>query len=365
MPRILVAPDKFRDSLTATQAAEAIARGSRAAGAFVDICPVADGGEGTLDTLTSLMSSSVIGVISRGPMGVPVRAHVGVMEDGTGIVELAQSSGLNLVETAKRSPLQATTHGTGECIKAALARGAKRLVVGLGGSATMDAGIGMARSLGVGFYDRHGKPVREGIEALEQTALVDLAGLDRRLAGVDVLAACDVMLPLKGSAHAFGPQKGATAREIDRVEDALARFAGVFAEQTGIQIDGVPGGGAAGGTGAMLHALGARLESGASVVLEAISFRERMAGIDLVITGEGTLDQTSLAGKAAGIVASYAEEAGIPVVALVGANRLDQGPFKEVRSLEEHFGGDLREARTRAAAGLQAVAARLYSDLFH
>lgn len=365
MAHLLVAPDKFRDTLTAADAAEAIARGSRAAGAFVDLCPVADGGEGTLDALTSMLPSSVLGVVSRGPMGVPVRAHVGLLEDGTGIVELAQASGIGLVDAAKRAPLHASTRGTGECIKAALARGAKRLLVGLGGSATMDAGVGLARALGVGFYDRDGRAVSDGIDALEQTALVDLAGLDRRLAGVEVLVACDVMLPLLGSAHAFGPQKGATTQEIDRVEAALERFADVFAEQTGIEIAAAIGGGAAGGAGAMLHALGGRLASGAEVVLDAVSFRERLAGIDLVITGEGTLDAASLEGKVTGAVAAAAAEVGIPTVALVGQDRLSGGPFKEVRSLEDHFNGDLREARSRAAAGLQAVAARLYSDLFH
>lgn len=365
MPRILVAPDKFRDSLTAAEAADAIARGLRAAGAFVDLCPVADGGEGTLDTLTSSRPGSVLGVVSRGPMGIPVRAHIAVLEDGTGVVELAQASGLSLVDPAKRSPLEATTHGTGECIKAALARGATRLLVGLGGSATLDAGIGMARALGVGFYDRHGKPVGDGIDALEETALVDLAGLDRRLAGIEILAACDVLVPLFGSATAFGAQKGATPHEIERVEVALERFAGVFAEQTGIEIATAPGGGAAGGVGAMLFALGARLASGADVVLETVSFHERLAGIDLVVTGEGTLDATSLQGKVAGAVAAHAVDAGIPVAAIVGANRLEGGPFKEVRTLEDYFGGDLRQARSRAASALQAVAARLYSDLFH
>lgn len=365
MARVLVAVDKFRGSLTGPEAADAIARGLRAAGAFVERCPVADGGEGTLDTLVTASNGTVLGVIARGPMGVPVRAHIGMLPDGTGVVELAQASGLALVEPARRLPLEATSHGTGECIKAVLARKPTRVLVGLGGSATLDAGLGLARALGAGFYDRDGKPVPDGVRGLEETVLVDLAGVDRRLTSIELLAACDVADELEGCARTYGPQKGATAPEVDRAEAAFTRFADVFAAQTGRELRGVDGGGAAGGAGAMLRALGARLAPGAELVLEAVRFEDHLAGVDLVVTGEGKLDASSLHGKAPGVIARIAAERGIPCVAIVGRAELDGGPFKDVRTLLEHFRGDGRQAEQRAAAGLQAVAARLYSDLFH
>lgn len=365
MPRVLVAVDKFRGSLSGPEAADAIARGLRAAGAFVEICPVADGGEGTLDTLVGALNGSVLGVVARGPLGVPVRAHIALLPDGTGVIELAQSSGLALVDPARRRPLEATSHGTGECIKAALARKPSRLLIGLGGSATIDAGLGLARALGVGFYDRDGKPVPDGIRGLEETVLVDLGGLDRRLVSVEVLVACDVTDRLLGCVRTYGPQKGATPPEIERAEAALERFAGIFEEQTKLDLRTVAGGGAAGGVGAMLHALGARLAPGSEVILEAVRFEDHLAGADLVVTGEGRLDATSLQGKAPGVIAQRAAERGIPCVAIAGRSDLADGPFKDVRTLLEHFRGDGRQAEARAAAGLQAVAARLYSDLFH
>jgi glycerate kinase len=365
MARVLVAVDKFRGSLTGPEAADAITRGLRAAGAFVERCAVADGGEGTLDALVSATGGTILGVVSRGPRGIPVRAHIGMLPDGTGIVELAQASGLSLLEPAQRRPIEATSHGTGECIKAVLARKPSRVLVGLGGSATIDAGLGIARALGVGFYDREGKPVADGVRGLEETVLVDLGGLDRRLTGTDLLAACDVDDEIEGCARTYGPQKGATPAEVERAEAAITYFADVFAAQTGQALRGVAGGGAAGGAGAMLHALGARLAPGAEIVLEAVRFEDHLAGIDLVVTGEGTLDRTSLHGKVPGVVARLAAERGIPCVAIVGRNELTESPFKDVRTLLEHFRGDGREAEKRASAGLQAVAARLYSDLFH
>lgn len=365
MAKVLVAVDKFRGSLSGPEAADAIARGLRAAGAFVDICPVADGGEGTLDALTEGRGGGVLGVVSRGPMGVPVRAHVGMLEDGTGVVELAQASGLSLVEPSQRRPLEATTHGTGECIKAVLARKPERILIGLGGSATIDAGVGLARALGVGFYDREGRPVGEGIQALEDTVLVDMAGLDRRLTNVQMLAACDVQDRLEGCARSYGQQKGATPPEIERTEAALTRFAEVFAEQTGLDLRSVDGGGSAGGAGAMLHALGARLAPGGDTVLEAVGFMDLLASADLVVTGEGQLDETSFRGKVTGTIARIAQEQGVPCVAIVGRSATSDGDFKDVRTLLEHFRGNVRESHQRATAGLQAVAARLYSDLFH
>ena len=360
--RALVAPDKFKGSLSAAQAADAIARGMRAAGAGTDICPVADGGEGTLDALVAAAGGSVMGVIARGPMGVPVRAHLGQLPDGTGVVELAQASGLGLVPESERDPMRATTYGTGELIKGALARRPARLLIAIGGSATMDGGTGLARALGVRFYDADGKEVTPGGAGLERIARIDASGLDTRLAGVPMIVAADVTTTLPDAARTFGPQKGATPAMIERLEGGQGNLTRVIQRDMGVDVAGLPGAGAAGGAGAMLVALGAELRSGAQVVLDAVGFEQRLKDADLVVTGEGRLDDGTLADKAPLVVARAAAAAGVPCVALVGESAILTEEFDEVRSLMEYFKGDRDEAMTRAAAGLQALGARLASD---
>lgn len=363
--RVLVAPDKFKGSLSAAEAADAIARGLRAAGADVDVCPIADGGEGTLDALVAAMGGSVMGVIARGPMGIPVRAHLGRLADGTGVVELSQASGLRLVPEADRDPLRATTYGTGELMKGALARRPTRVIVGLGGSATVDGGTGLARALGVKFLDETGAEIELGGAQLERIARIDTSGIDERLAGVPVLVAVDVMSPLtgpEGAARVFGPQKGATPKMIDLLERGLGVLGDRIARDLGVPVLDAPGAGAAGGTGAMLLGLGAELRSGAEVVLEAVGFEERLKEADLVITGEGRLDESTMAGKGPAIVARAAAAAGVPCVALVGCAAIRPAEFEEVRALLDYFNGDEAESAARAGAGLQALSARLYSD---
>jgi glycerate 2-kinase len=362
--RVLVAPDKFKGSLSAAEAAEAIARGLRAAGADVDIAPVADGGEGTLDALVAAMGGSVMGVIARGPLGLPVRAHLGFLKDGTAVVELAQASGLRLVPETERDPMRATTYGTGELIRGALARRPERLLVAIGGSATVDGGTGLARALGVKFLEPSGDEVPPGGEGLKRIASIDASGLDERLKGVPLVVASDVMSPLvgpDGAARVYGPQKGATPQQVEQLDEGLRNLGKRIEADLNVKVLEAPGAGAAGGVGAMLMALGGVVRSGAQVVLEAIGFADRVREADLVVTGEGRLDRSTMAGKAPEAVASAAAEAGVPCVALVGEALEKPEVFAEVRSLSEHF-GSVEEAQARAAAGLKALAARLISD---
>jgi glycerate kinase len=362
--RVVVAPDKFKGTLSAAEAADAIGRGCRAAGADVDLAPVADGGEGTLDVLIMAKGGGVMGVIARGPLGIPVRAHLGRLEDGSGVVELAQASGLQLVSEAERDPMRASTQGTGELIKGALSRKPTRLIIEIGGSATVDGGTGLARALGVRFYDAAGGEVPPGGEGMQRIARIDAGGLDPRWSAVDVIAAADVLSPLTGpdgAARVYGPQKGATPEQIGHLERGLENLGARIEADLGVPVIDVAGAGAAGGVGAMLLGLGAVLRSGAEVVMDAIDLAGRIKDADLVITGEGRLDESTLAGKGPSAVARLAREAEIPCVALVGEALAKPDTFDEVRALADHF-GSLDEARARAGAGLQALAARAVSD---
>jgi glycerate kinase len=362
--RVLVAPDKFKGSLTAAEAARAIARGVRAAGAEAIELPVADGGEGTLDALVHGAGGTVMGVIARGPMGVPVRAHLGRLADGTGVVEMAQASGLRLVPERERDPLRATSRGTGELIRGALARMPPAIIVALGGSATVDGGTGLAAALGVRFLGEDGRPVADGGGALERLAKIDASRLDERLGSVRLVAAADVASPLlgpRGAARAFGPQKGATPSDVEALEHGLGLLAERLKIDLRADVAGLPGAGAAGGAGAMLAALGAEIRPGIDVVLETLRFDQRVAAADLVLTGEGRLDETSLAGKAPVGVARVARTAGVGCVALAG-EALVEGEFDEVRSLMDHFGGDREQAMRRAAEGLAALARAVVAE---
>lgn len=359
--RIIVAPDKFKGTLTGAEAAEAIARGLRSAGADVDVCPVADGGEGTLDALVAAAGGTIMGVIARGPLGTPVRAHLGRLDDGTGVVELSQASGLRLVSETDLDPLRASTYGTGELLKGALARRPSNVIVAIGGSATVDGGMGIARALGIRFLDSNGAEVPPAGRNMERIARIDPDRLDDRLSGVPVVVAADVMSPLigeHGAARVFGPQKGASPNAVELLERGLAVIGERIELDLGIPVLDEPGAGAAGGAGAMLLGLGADLRSGAEVVMEAIGFVRRLAGADLVVTGEGLLDAGTSAGKAPMMVARAAAVAGIPCIALVGDATVRPQEFAEIRTLTEYF-GSAAEARERAAAGLQSLAARL------
>ena len=323
--RILVAPDSFKGSLSAPAAARAMARGIRAVFPEADVVeiPMADGGEGTVEALVAATGGNLRHASVRGPLGEPVDADWGVLGDGrTAVIEMAAASGLLWVPEGRRDPSIASTSGTGDLVKAALDAGLRRIVLGLGGSATNDGGAGFARALGARFLDEAGGDLPEGGAALARLARVELAGLDPRLAETELLVACDVDNPLcgpRGASAVFGPQKGATPEAVRELDAALARFARIAVRDTGREAAEVPGAGAAGGLGAgLLFFTPARLQPGVAVVLEAVGFDRRVEGADLVFTGEGRTDAQTAMGKAPAGVAAAARRHGIPVVCLSG-----------------------------------------------
>ncbi len=329
MMRVLIAPDKFKGSLSADAAARAIARGILRAcpGTEVDLCPIADGGEGTIEALSASAGGVIRTRCVTGPTGSPVTARWAWLPAGlTAVIEIAEAAGLVRVPVAQRDPRKTTTYGVGELIRAALDVGAARIIVGLGGSATNDGGAGMAQALGAQF-DGAASPLVGG--DLESLRSVDLTNLDARLATTDFVVACDVDNPLfgaQGAAAVYGPQKGATPEIVASLDRGLRRLADCVK-----QIDPeAPGMGAAGGLGFGLQAFcGARLQRGIELVLDAVSFERRVVGVDWVITGEGCLDGQSIRGKACIGVAQAAAKKGVRTLALVGL----AGPMIE-RTLE-------------------------------
>jgi len=323
--RIIVAPDSFKGSVSALGVAEAMERGIHAVfpGAEVIKVPIADGGEGTVEALVAATGGRLLHAEVRGPLGEPVCAHWGVSGDGaTAFLEMAAASGLPLVPKEKRDPRITSTYGTGELIKAALDAGLRKLVVGIGGSATNDGGTGMARALGVRFLDAAGRDLPEGGGALAGLARIDYSGLDPRLAEASILVACDVDNPLcgpRGASAVYGPQKGATPEMVAELDAALEVFARVATMATGRDVALSPGAGAAGGLGAgLLFFTPASLRPGVSIVLETTGFEALMGGTDLVLTGEGRTDFQTAMGKAPVGVAAVAKGHGVPVICLSG-----------------------------------------------
>jgi glycerate kinase len=316
---VIVAPNSFKGSVSAEAAARAMARGVRAvfAGAEIVELPVADGGEGTVEALVASGKGRIEERTVRGPLGEPVRAKFGIIGE-TAVVEMAAASGLTLTE--RRDPRAATTYGTGELIRAALDAGAKRIIVGLGGSATSDGGAGMARALGARFLDASGSELPEGGAALAKLARIDLSGFDPGAA--EIVLACDVDNPLtgpRGASAVYGPQKGATPEMVRELDAALAHYASVARQATGRNVADIPGAGAAGGLGAgFLFFTKAQLRPGAEIVLEAVHFAEHLKRADIVITGEGRTDAQSAMGKAPGAVARLCRKHGVPVICLSG-----------------------------------------------
>jgi glycerate kinase len=326
--KIILAPDSFKESLSAVAVAQAMGRGAVAACApgvplaLVEL-PIADGGEGTVDCLVAATGGRKMFAAVTGPLGNRVSAAWGLLGDGrTAVLEMAAASGLPLVPRDKRNPLLTTTFGTGELIKAALDHGLERIIIGIGGSATVDGGVGLAQALGGRFRDAESREIGPGGAELERLAHVDLEKLDPRARQAEILVASDVQNPLTGpdgAARVFGPQKGATPEQVERLERGLRRLAECIRRDLGVDVERLPGGGAAGGLGAALVAfLGARLQSGIDLVLDALRFAEHLRGASLVITGEGRMDDQSLRGKAALGVARRARQAGVPCLAVVG-----------------------------------------------
>ncbi len=324
--KIVIAPDSFKECLPAEAVAAAMARGVRAAapGAEVICVPMADGGEGTVRALVAATRGRLLSARVTGPLGDPVEAEYGLLGDGrTAALEMAAASGLPLVPPERRDPMAATTFGTGELIAAALDQGVERLVLGIGGSATVDGGAGMAQALGARLLDARGASVGRGGGALAQVERIDVSALDPRLRRVECQVACDVTNPLtgpRGAARVYGPQKGATPEMVELLDAALAHWAEVIERDLGAHVSDTPGAGAAGGLGAGLIAfLRAELVRGVELVIQAVGLDEKLRGADLVLVGEGRLDAQTAYGKVPVGVARVARAGGIPVVALAGS----------------------------------------------
>ena len=340
MTRIIAALDSFKGSLSSREAGEAFRRG------FMEVCPdaevevlaIADGGEGMAEAISEGVCGEMVSVVVSDPLGRKIEANYALINEGTtAVIAMSSASGLTLLTTEERNPLIASTFGTGELIADALERGCSEIIMGLGGSATNDCGVGMLRALGYRFYDDEGVELCDTISILERTESISTAARHPLLMGVKFTAAVDVDNPLygpQGAAHIFAPQKGASPEMVLRLDRALRHFADVVDADSAY----VAGAGAAGGMGYVLHAmLGARMRPGIEIVLSLLDFERRAEGVALVVTGEGSIDSQTLHGKAPAGVLAAAQRLGIPVVALggrvEGESELLAGGFHAVRAI--------------------------------
>jgi glycerate kinase len=376
--KLVIAPDSFKESLDAQQVAFAIERGFQSIFPEIHtVCvPVADGGEGTTEALVAATAGVQIAESVRGPLGEPLNAIWGLLGEQpntalTAVVETAAASGLDKISSAQRDALRATTYGTGELILAALERGVRRIILGLGGSATNDGGMGLLSALGARFLDAKGEVLEAGGAALARLASIDLSQMDSRVAETEFLVACDVDNPLlgaRGASAIFGPQKGATPEQVEQLDAALANLADISAKLLGRDCREVAGAGAAGGLGyALVQFLSARMAPGIDLVLEAVCFDEQLQGADLVITGEGRVDGQSLSGKTPVGVARWAKRHDLPVIALCGSIGAGaEGVHKVgIDALFTVVPGvcTLDEAMAEAAANLERTAAQIARTL--
>ena len=323
--KIVIAPDSFKGNLTALEVAELIEKGIRRVYSKAEIVkvPMADGGEGTVRSLVDATKGRIIRKEVTGPLGKRVKASYGILGDKkTAIIEMASASGLPLVPKKKRNPLLTTTYGTGELIRAALDRGCRKIIVGIGGSATVDGGAGMAQALGVRLLDKKAREIGFGGGALGNLERIDISKLDKRIRKTKVLVASDVDNPLtgpKGAAKVYAPQKGATPSMVKKLEENLKKYALIIKRDLKKDIKDIPGTGAAGGLGAGLIAfLNAKIRLGVDIVIETVGLEKHLKDADLVITGEGKMDSQTIYGKTPIGVAKLAKKHNVPVVAIVG-----------------------------------------------
>ncbi|GHX97005.1 hypothetical protein VCSRO111_2581 [Vibrio cholerae] len=323
--KVVIAPDSFKESLTAKQVCDSIQTGLARVwhdAKFVAI-PVADGGEGTMQSLVDATQGRLVEVKVMGPQGKRVEAFYGMLGDNqTAVIEMAAASGLHHVPLAQRDPKLTTSFGTGELIRHALDQGVTKLIIGLGGSATNDGGVGMLAALGARFTNADGDPIQLTGGGLRELTHIDLQDFDPRLQNCDILVACDVNNPLcgdKGASAVFGPQKGATPEDVQLLDGALRQFGLLTEKVTGKMVLESAGAGAAGGMGAALLAYAqARLRPGIEIVLETVKLAHQVSDADLVITGEGRIDSQTVHGKTPMGVAKVAKRFDVPVLALCG-----------------------------------------------
>ncbi len=327
--KVIIAPDSFKGSLSSIQAAEAIERGiKKAALAYnenVEVVkvPMADGGEGTVEAVISAVGGKIISTKVLDPLGRPIDSFFGVLPDNTAVIEMAAASGLNFLKEEERNPLKTTSYGTGQLIKAALDIGCKNIIIGIGGSATNDGGVGMAQALGVEFLDKEGKQIGFGGGELSKIHKIDISHLDDRVKNAKFTIASDVKNPLcgpEGASAIYGPQKGATPEMIEILDKNLDHLAKIIKRDLGKDIKDLPGAGAAGGLGAALMAfLGAEFRLGIDLIIELVKLEDKMAESDIVVTGEGMTDYQTLYGKVPLGIARVAKKHNKPVICISGS----------------------------------------------
>ncbi|HCM5083524.1 TPA: glycerate kinase [Klebsiella aerogenes] len=365
--KIVIAPDSYKESLSALDVATAIETGFREIyphAEYVKV-PVADGGEGTVEAMVAATQGHIVQVSVTGPLGEPVNAFYGLSGDmRCAYIEMAAASGLESVPPTRRNPLLTTSWGTGELIRHALDAGVSQIIIGIGGSATNDGGAGMAQALGAKLLSAGQQQIAPGGGALETLARIDLSELDPRLADCRIDVACDVTNPLtgpQGASAVFGPQKGATAAMIERLDRGLQHFAQIIDRDLDIDVLSLEGGGAAGGMGAALYAFcGANLRPGIEIVTDALGLAELVADADLVITGEGRIDSQTIHGKVPVGVAKVAKRFNVPVIGIAGSLTADVGVVHQ-HGLDAVFSVlysvcTLEEALANAAANVRMTA---------
>lgn len=365
--KIVIAPDSYKESLSALDVATAIETGFREIyphAEYVKV-PVADGGEGTVEAMAAATQGHIVQVSVTGPLGEPVNAFYGLSGDmRCAYIEMAAASGLESVPPTRRNPLLTTSWGTGELIRHALDAGVSQIIIGIGGSATNDGGAGMAQALGAKLLSAGQQQIAPGGGALETLARIDLSELDPRLADCRIDVACDVTNPLtgpQGASAVFGPQKGATAAMIERLDRGLQHFAQIIDRDLDIDVLNLEGGGAAGGMGAALYAFcGANLRPGIEIVTDALGLAELVADADLVITGEGRIDSQTIHGKVPVGVAKVAKRFNVPVIGIAGSLTADVGVVHQ-HGLDAVFSVlysvcTLEEALANAAANVRMTA---------
>jgi glycerate 2-kinase len=365
--KIVIAPDSYKESLSALEVAAAIEAGFSEIfpdAEYVKI-PVADGGEGTVEAMVAATQGSIVRLTVTGPLGAPVEAFYGLSGDErSAFIEMAAASGLELVPAAQRDPLITNSYGTGELIKNALDRGVDHIIIGIGGSATNDGGSGMMQALGARLLDQQGNEIAFGGGALPQLARIEIDQLDKRIQQCRIEVACDVTNPLTGEEGAsaiFGPQKGATPELVQQLDKALAHYADIIHRDLDIDVLHIAGGGAAGGMGAALHAFcQAELRRGIEIVTEALGLADQVQDADLVITGEGRIDSQTINGKVPIGVAKVAKQFNKPVIGIAGSLTADVGVVHQ-HGLDAVFSvlfsiGSLEDALANAAQNVRLTA---------